>query len=115
MGCYIISDVYERYVEKDTSSDVTAWKVNKPIKRASSTHTLRIVCHEAGKIVWSTDGWISKEEERLLPTGLGVYYHDFGADLLKAGTTLTFTFRYNNGRWEGKDYEVAVVGGNEGL
>jgi hypothetical protein len=85
------------------------------VVRVSATHTLRIVSHEAGKIVWSTDGWISKGQERLRPTGLGVYYHDFGASALKAGTTLTFTFRYNNDRWEGKDYEITVVDGDEGL
>jgi glucoamylase len=114
-GCDIIPELYERYVEHATTSNLTAWKVNKPVVRVSATHTLRIVSHEAGKIVWSADGWISKGQERLRPTGLGVYYHDFGASALKAGTTLTFTFRYNNDRWEGKDYEITVVDGEEGL
>ncbi len=113
-GCDVVPEVYERYVKHGITSNLTAWKVNKPVMRASATHTLRIVSHEAGKIVWSADGWISKGQERLLPTGLGVYYHDFGADILKAGTTLTFTFHYNNDRWEGKDYEVDIMDGDEG-
>jgi len=114
-GCDIIPEVHARYVTHGVTSNLTAWKVNKPVRRVSAAHTLRIVSHEGGAIVWSADGWVTKETTRLSPTGLGVYYHDLEDHLLKAGTALTFTFHYDNGRWEGRNYTVDVVDGNEGL
>ncbi|MFQ5329279.1 MAG: glucan 1,4-alpha-glucosidase [Thermodesulfobacteriota bacterium] len=111
-GCDMIPAVYDRYVGHKTTSNLTAWKINKPIKRVSASHALRIVSHEDGRLLWTADGWQTKKAERLHPTGLGVYYYDFGADILKSGTTLTFTFHYDNDRWEGKDYDVAVVDGD---
>jgi len=107
-GCDVISEVYKRYVDLKTTLNIRAWKKNKPIRFASNASSLRIVCHELAVIVWTGDGWSTKEERLLQDTGLGLYYADFEPGTFKAQSKLIFTFRYEEERWEGEDFEIDI-------
>jgi glucoamylase len=108
-GCDIIPEVKRRYVEDKTTLGMSAWKANKPIRRALSTDRLRIINFEPCNMVWSADRWHTKWETPLEETGLDLYYHDFGPGHFKKGTRLIFTFHYKEQkRWEGKDYEIDI-------
>ena len=109
-GCDLIPEVNERYSLKGRTLDISAWKRNKPIRWTLSNYTLRIVEHESATLVWSADDWKTKNETRLAPTGLGVFYTDFKPGAFGPGTTLAFTFHYpEEERWEGKNHEINIV------
>ena len=108
-GCDIVPEVYHRYVENKTTSDMVAYKVNKPIKRVSASNKLRIVSHEEASLLWTRDRWKTKEEVEMVSTGLGLYYHDFKSYFFESGTTLIFTFHYANDQWEGKGYNITIM------
>ena len=50
----------------------------------------------------------TQEERHLQDTGLGLYYTDFLPDTFKEQCKLIFTFRYEDGRWEGTDFEINI-------
>lgn len=108
-GCDVIPEVYERYVNLKTTMNIRAWKKNKPVRFASSASGLRIVNPEPAVILWTVDNWITKEERRLLDTGLGLYYTDFRQGTFKEKDKLIFTFHYEDGRWEGADFEIDIL------
>ncbi len=108
-GCDVIPDVYERYVKQKTTLNIRAWKKNKPVRFASGESTLRIINQSPAVMVWSTNNWTTKEEWRLLNTGLGLYYTDFRPGTFKEQSKLIFTFRYEDGRWEGADFEIDIL------
>lgn len=108
-GCDVIPEVYKRYVDLKTTLNLRAWKKNKPIRFASNASSLRIVSPEPAVIVWTGDGWGTKEERLLQDTGLGLYYADFEPGAFKAQSKLLFTFRYEDGRWEGADFEIDIL------
>lgn len=107
-GCDVIPEVYERYVNLKTTLNIRAWKKNKPVRFAFSTSTLRIVSPTPAVILWTVDNWITKEERRLLDTGLGLYYTDFRQGTFKEQGKLIFTFHYEDGKWEGRDFVIDI-------
>lgn len=109
-GCDVIAEVRDRYsVKKTFHAEMSAWKVNKPIKWTRSTHALKIVSHRPGTVVWTTDGWSSSSEAQLRETGLGVWHVDFGPGTFEPKDRLVFTFRYGEKDWEGVDYGINIV------
>ena len=109
-GCDIIPEVYDRYTGRKTSLPLSAWKVNKPIKRMKASDILRIVTHEPAILHWGIDDWMSSKDSELSPSGLGTFYFDLPSGTFKAGDTFLFTF-YHPLRdvWEGGDYRISVA------
>ena len=108
-GCDVIPEVYERYVNLKATQNIRAWKKNKPVRFASGTSILRIISPAPAVMVWSVNNWTTKEEWRLLDTGLGLYYSDFRQGTFKEQSKLIFTFRYEDGRWEGTNFEIDIL------
>lgn len=108
-GADIMPEVYERYARFKRTLGMNAWKRNKPIKFASTSHILRIVTREPATLHLTTDNWNTKEERTLSETGLGLYFVDFKPNTFKPQTRLLFTFQYEDGRWEGADYEISIL------
>ena len=108
-GCDVIPEVYERYVNQKATLNIRAWKKNKPIRFAYNTSSLRIVSPAPAVILWTVDNWNTKEEWRLQDSGLGLYYADFDPGTFIEQGKLIFTFRYEDGRWEGTDFEINIL------
>lgn len=63
-----------------------------------------------GRLWFTTlDDWGATEDSHSTPTALGIEYLDI--DILpRQGGRIRFTFFWTDaGRWEGKDFEVAVL------
>lgn len=109
-GCDVLCEVEERYAATGRPERrLTVWKAEKPVRYAPSELALRVAAPEPATLVWSADGWATKKEAPLAPTGLGVWRLDFSPGEFATGTLLTFTFRYEGDRWEGADFRVEMT------
>jgi glucoamylase len=96
-----------RYLVEETHSSYAAWRFNNKCRCIPAGMTLRIEALKAALVHWSSDGWKTVQEAGTTDTGMGVYIADLPTEDLPAGTTLKFTFYWQEaGRWEGADYEV---------
>jgi glucoamylase len=70
--------------------------------------TLRIQAPAPFRLIWSRDEWQTVEATPSSPTALGVEFVDI-AILPTQRAPIRFTFFWTaDGRWEGRDYQVAV-------
>ncbi|HAS17933.1 MAG: hypothetical protein A2Y48_08980 [Nitrospirae bacterium RIFCSPLOW2_12_42_9] len=107
-GCDVIPEVCDRYVNLKTTQNIRVWKKNKPVRFASISSSLRIVSLYPAVILWTVDNWNTNEERHLHDTGLGLYYTDFDPGIFKEHGKLIFIFRYEDGKWEGADFEIEI-------
>ncbi len=110
-GFDIIEEVRERYANRITRLNMSAWKKDKLISSAKDTDIVRIISCEDADLVWTSDNWATRNEEPMKDTGLGLWHRDFDHGSFAPGTKLIFTFRYRaNNAWEGRDYEISIWG-----
>lgn len=101
----------ERYQRGRARARYRNWRFNHPVREMAAGQCLRVEAQAAFHLRWSTDGWKHTHETEATDTGLGVYKADLPTDHLPPGAAVTFTFHWvRAGRWEGKDFRVAVTG-----
>ena len=100
----------ERYVEGKIAPrrDLTMWGHNFPTQSVEAGTTLRLIAGDAFRVRWTSDGWKNHRDFRATETRMGLFY----ADILvpKNATGLNWTFFWSEAmKWDGGDYEIAVV------
>jgi len=102
--------VAERYIGgKRTHDPIEFWKPDRHAVRVQAGHTLRVQAPGSFCLRWSTDEWRTVHDTPGRATSLGISYVDLPIERHQTAP-VRFTFRWTHpDRWEGRDYEVAVV------
>ena len=107
----LVPEVADRYLSgRRGCKPMEIWKHNRQVSAVRQGFILRIQAGAPFLLHWTRDDWGTAEDSRSTPTSLGIEYLDI-AILPEPGGRIRFTFFWTDaGRWEGKDFEVAVVG-----
>ncbi len=104
--------VAERYLgARRACRGLELWKPGRRPDRVRPDHTLRVQAERPFRLRWTRDEWQTAEEALARATSLGVHFADLKP---AAGQRAPFRFTFywtDEQRWEGRDYEVAVVDG----
>ena len=105
----LIPEVRDRYiVNRKQCKPLEIWKPNRQACHVKKGYTLRIQAPASFRLHWSRDDWQTVEDTPSLPTGLGIEYADISV-FPSQRAPIRFTFFWTaSGRWEGRDYEVAI-------
>ncbi|MEK7378686.1 MAG: glycoside hydrolase family 15 protein, partial [Candidatus Binatota bacterium] len=105
----LIPEVADRYIKNSKScKPLEIWKPNRQVCTVKKRCTLRIMAPAPFRLHWSRDDWQNVEDAPSLSTSLGIEFVDIPvAETQHAPIRFTF-FWTGSGRWEGRDYEVAV-------
>ncbi len=106
----LVPEVADRYLSgRRGCKPMEIWKHNRQISAVRKGFILRIQAGAPFLLHWTRDDWGTTEDPHSTPTPLGIEYLDI-AILPEPGGRIRFTFFWTDaGRWEGKDFEVAVV------
>jgi glucoamylase len=100
----------QRYQAQGVTPNFVVWRFDRR-RLTVAGKNLRIEVLEPARIHWSSDGWRTTHDDATEDTGLGVHLFDLPAATLAPGTTIVFTlFWPQQGRWEGIDFSVEVLG-----
>jgi glucoamylase len=105
----LVPEVAARYLgDRQACRPREIWSANYPVRTVKRDHTLRIQAPTPFRLHCSQDGWSTVQDMLSTSTALGIDYVDMPP---ATGDAICFTFFWTaDGRWEGVDYEVAVVG-----
>jgi glucoamylase len=104
----VVPQVAERYRAPSGRCDLEIWKPNRRVRSAKAGCTLRIQAPEAFRLRWSRDEWQIIDETPSNPTPLGVEFVDIPVAPDQRAPIRFTLFWPAEGRWEGRDYEVAI-------
>jgi glucoamylase len=109
----LIPEVAERYLGKHgTRKQLEVWKPNRHVRFMRPGELLRVHGDEPFTLHWSQDGWKTVNDTPSKRNSLRIDYVDLTDVVTVEGTRIQFTFQWANDRhWEGRDYSVAVSGG----
>jgi glucoamylase len=100
----------ERYQVEQRRSAFQVWRFEDPRARLPAGLRLRIELREPATVHWSSDGWVAVRDTLTRDTGLGIHVADLDTARLRPGCRIAFTFHWSQAdRWEGTDFEAAVV------
>jgi glucoamylase len=101
---------FNRYVANTPAPAPVVWRTTSKIDRIVAGRVLRLEFLEQAQIRWSTDDWIATIDGDAAASGLGLQFYDLPTADLTDGTMIRFTvFWPKQNRWEGTDFQVAVV------
>ncbi|MCE5228629.1 glycoside hydrolase family 15 protein [bacterium] len=109
--CYDrVDPAFERYVANPVPSRYEMWTFRHPIRRMPRGKMLRIIVGAEARVVWSADGWASVNQTKTTAmSSLHLEYVDLPTDRLAAGSTIEFTFFWEQAqRWEGRNFEISI-------
>jgi glucoamylase len=105
----LVEPVRRRYIEQNVTSDLQAWLFNHKLRAAYGDRPLRIEANGRARLHWTVNEWVSVNDTELADEGLGIYAQEFAPGELNAGEVLKFTFYWiDSGRWEGRDFAIAI-------
>ncbi len=101
----------QRYLVEKTGSPHVFWRFDQPCRAVAVGKVLRLEVLAPAEVRWSADDWQTAQDVRARDTGLGIYLVDLPTEKRSVGDEVVFTFRWlETGRWEGRDFRVAVTG-----
>jgi len=105
----LVPEVADRYLGgKRARRPMEIWKHNRRISAMQEGYILRVQAGAPFLLHWTQDDWGTRKDSQSIPTSLGIEYVDIATPPNASGT-IRFTFFWTDpGRWEGRDYEVAV-------
>ena len=99
----------DRYLRKQTTSNLVTWRFNNKLREMSPGSTLRVETLAPSLVHWSVDGWRSVHDTHTRDTTLGVHVADLRTEELATGGRIDLTFYWpEDERWEGTDFLVCV-------
>jgi glucoamylase len=105
-----IPQVAERYLgDRRRCRQIEVWKFNRQARTVRRGYTLRVIVGAPFELRWTLDEWNSIQQTPSQPTALDLGWVDIP---IPAGqqAPVRFTIYWPNAnRWEGRDFEVAVV------
>lgn len=105
----LIPEVVNRYLrDRGACKPLEIWKPNRQVHAVERGWTLRVQAPAPFRLHWSRDDWQTVEDTPSSPTALGIAFVDIPVPPTQQAP-IRFTFYWTaDGRWEGRDYEVAV-------
>lgn len=105
----VIPEVAQRYLgTRKECRLLEIWKPNRQVCSVKKGYTLRIQASASFRLHWSRDNWQNVEDTLSSPTALGIEFVDFPVAPTQQ-VPIRFTFFWTgSGRWEGRDYEIAI-------
>ncbi|MBI1872776.1 MAG: glucan 1,4-alpha-glucosidase, partial [Acidobacteria bacterium] len=105
-----IPNVAKRYrAARRKCRPLEIWKPNRQARAVRRGHTLRIQAPAAFRLHWTRDEWQDVTDTTSSPTALGIEFVDIPVSSSQQAP-IRFTFFWTRAnRWEGRDYDVAVV------
>jgi glucoamylase len=106
-----IQPAYDRYVARRAPNTHEMWTLHHPLRRVPRGKTLRIILADEATIVWTPDGWRTKNSsEMTLNPSLKLWFADLATGNMAAGALIEFTlFWKSSGRWEGRDWKITIL------
>ena len=106
----LVPEVAARYLSRNREcKPLEIWKHNRQVRAVKAGDILRIQAGAPFLLHWTLDDWGATEDSHSTPTALGIEYLDINI-LPRQGGRIRFTFFWTDaGRWEGRDFEVAVL------
>lgn len=107
----LVPEVANRYLTgKKGCKPMEIWKHNRQVSTIREGGILRIQAGAKFLLHWARGDWGTAKDSRSIPTSLGIEYVDIVPSSNGNGP-IRFTFFWPEaGRWEGRDFEVAVGG-----
>ena len=103
-----IPEVAERYLNNKGRKELEIWKHNRQVQTVSTGGVLRVQAPDRFALHWSKDEWQNPSDSPAQTTAVGIHFVDI-AIASEQRAPLRFTFRWTtDGRWERRDYAVAV-------
>jgi len=99
----------QRYQVEKKTSPYFGWRYNNKPRSMPCGKILRIILLAPGMVHWSVDGWHGAQDMEAADQGVGVWTLDLPTERLKVGQKVLFTFRWIDGSWEDRNFEVAVT------
>ena len=104
----LIPEVAARYRGGHRGIPLEIWKLSRQLPRIAPGAKLRIQIEAPFFLHFSLDEWHTVQDLRSTATGCGFEYAD--VDLSPAQRApLRFTFRYLDGGWQGRDFQVEMA------
>ena len=109
-----IPAVADRYLSEEKRYKLLEiWKPNRQPRTVVKGFTLRVQAPDAFRLRWTRDEWKTATDTVSTPTALGIEFADIPVpESQQAPVRFTF-FWPGSGQWEGRDYEVAAIKGEE--
>jgi glucoamylase len=105
----LLPHVAERYTTGKPRTAIEFWKPNRHATQISAGGTLRVQAPQSFRLRWTSDEWQNVHDTPAKANSLGISFVDLPIERLQRAP-IRFTFLWTgDGRWEGRDYEVAVV------
>ena len=107
----LVPEVADRYLSGSKGrKPMEIWKHNRQVPEVREGFILRVQAGAPFLLHWTRNDWDTVEDSRSTPTPLGIEYFDI-VPRPPQGRRIRFTFFWTDpGRWEGRDFEVAVRG-----
>ena len=100
---------HSRYVKQRNTPRCLVWRPDWQSHSVPAGRVLRIDLSGPATVRWSVDGWATMTNIQTRDTGLDMEACELPTDTLKPGSRLVFTWRWRDGRWAGRDYEITVT------
>jgi glucoamylase len=105
-----VDAVARRYLSaRHSCLKLEIWKHNRQPHSVRRGSLLRVQASGYFRLVFTVDDWQTHTQEESLPTALGVRYVDVPVTDHRASRVLLTFYWPEEGRWEGRDYEVTIV------
>ncbi|RWM02020.1 glucan 1,4-alpha-glucosidase [Mesorhizobium sp.] len=99
----------ERYIRRKIVSPFRTWRFNNKIRSIPAGKRLRVELAARGVVHWSSDKWLTVQDDKTAENALGVHLVDLAVAGLPPGSTIVFTFFWPEaGRWENVDFTVGI-------
>jgi glucoamylase len=102
-----IPEVADRYQGGSYRHDLEIWKPNRQVRQIDRGMVLRIQASGSFTLRWSQDEWHTVTESPAFATDFGISFLDIPIQSPETAS-IEFTFRWADGRWEGRNYRVNV-------
>lgn len=113
LGCPVDRPIatWKRYQGRRPEIAYDLWGPRHRPRRVHAGRKFIVALRAPARVHWGTNGWRDVHDIDTKDTGLGVYTAERLTAGLDVGETVQFTFYWlDQGIWEGRDYEVQVIG-----
>ncbi|AZO27031.1 glucan 1,4-alpha-glucosidase [Mesorhizobium sp. M1B.F.Ca.ET.045.04.1.1] len=99
----------ERYIKRKTVSPFRLWRFNNKIRSIPAGKVLRVELSARGVVHWSSDKWLTVQDDKTAENAFGVHLVDLAVTSLPPGSTIVFTFFWPEAsRWENVDFTIGI-------
>jgi glucoamylase len=103
-----IAAVEERYSKGNRESRYEVFKLRRQLKHMQAGKTLRVIAQGRFRVIWSADGWQSKQVTESKSVGYAGSFADIPTGKEQTGAVSFTLFWIEENRWEGRNFDVAI-------